>query len=250
MKKTIRSISLTFIFLTSLFTQTRAESTTDSLLNVLIKADTALANKVTKVLNVINNPTKPDAPNTSNTNAEPKKNDTPAQVQISSNLKWPEWLLIYFPIIFFFLILWFIYKKLKHDKIALKDFLIDKEILIENKEMAVKELEAKTQAVNAGALAPVPNVEEPINVAANTTASSSDKNQSVSRLIAFLCGFTSVAIAVCICTVYFYNNFTGHFNSSMDNLSSILYSLGLGVIPYGLNKISSVLKVDRRNQSL
>lgn len=255
MKKIIRTFVLAFILMLSVFNQTHAESSTDSLLNVLIKIDTSLSSNVTKAMAAMTELSQKNAVMAGIIKADSSKNSTTLPSKNSADIKWPEWLLIYFPILFFMMILWFIFKKLKKDKIALKDFLIDKEVQLANKELEVKGIQVKAQANNGGlpdlppalpapVAAPVPGVPG-APIAGTTTlnpSSGSDKNQSVSRLIAFLCGFTSVSIAVCICTVYFYNNFTGNINSSMDNLSSILYGLGLGVIPYGFNKISSVLK--------
>ncbi len=159
------------------------------------------------------------------------------------------------PAIFFALIITIVVVKLRRDNVKLSDFLIDKETQISLKKELSRIAEANSSATIAAAnairanapayaaanIAPPEIPAPPVNQDTNTKPDTS-KEQSTSRLIAFISGLTSVAIAVCIATFYFYKSFLGEANVSVGNLANILYGLGLGVIPYGFNKISSALK--------
>lgn len=69
--------------------------------------------------------------------------------------------------------------------------------------------------------------------------------QSVSRFIAFLCGVTTLTIAVCITTFYFYTCFEDRGKEvDLSKLSTVLLALGIGVLPYGFNKASSAIKTN------
>jgi len=159
------------------------------------------------------------------------------------------------PAILFVLIIMIVVIKLRRDNVKLSDFLIDKETQISLQKEHSRIAEANSNAVIATANAIRANAQAyaaanvtppeipipPANPNTNTQQDSS-KDQSTSRLIAFISGLTSVALAVCIATFYFYKSFLGEANVSIGNLANILYGLGLGVIPYGFNKISSALK--------
>lgn len=164
----------------------------------------------------------------------------------------------FLPVILFIIILFVISVKLKRDNVKLSDFLNDKDVQVaikkEEGNIEVTKLNAVIATANAiKANAPAfiaANVVPPeisINTT-NTTNTSGDgqtgnqKEQSTSRLIVFISGLTSMALAVCIAAFYFYRSFLGESNVNIGNLSTVLYGLGLGIIPYGFNKIANALK--------
>lgn len=145
--------------------------------------------------------------------------------------------------------------KLKKDNVKLSDFLIDKDtqVAIKKEEANVatanaRVIEAKTNAIktnpqafsNANLTLEAPDPPSPANQ--QEDPKSDKKEQSTSRLVAFISGITSVALAACITTFYFYRSFLGDTNVSIGNLATVLYGLGLGVLPYGFNKIANALK--------
>jgi hypothetical protein len=143
--------------------------------------------------------------------------------------------IVFLPISLFIIILFSTFLKLKKEKIQLGDFLVDKDVkvAIQKEETAVSIANTQAIAANAAKVTPVANPDQ-------QTLDNSD--QSVSRLVAFISGITSVSLAVCITSYYFYRSFLGHENVDISNLSNVLYGLGLGVLPYGFNKISNAIK--------
>jgi hypothetical protein len=161
----------------------------------------------------------------------------------------------FLPIALFLFILLTTLIKLKKDNVKLSDFLIDKDaqVAIKKEEATVavanaKALEAKANAIRvnpqafANANLALEELEQPVQPNPVTDPNTDNKEQSTSRLVAFISGITSVAIAACITSFYFYRSFLGDTNTSIGNLATVLYGLGLGVIPYGFNKIANALK--------
>jgi hypothetical protein len=159
------------------------------------------------------------------------------------------YVLCFLPILFFLALLIWVGAKMRSDNIKLADFLIDKEqqIAIKKEETKVKiaNVEAKEALVKTAVASPdairavianINQVDEPVS------SSSSDASQSTSRLIVFLTGITSLLIAVCITSFYFYRKSLGDQDINFSSLSTVLYGLGLGILPYGFSKIASVLK--------
>jgi uncharacterized membrane protein len=159
--------------------------------------------------------------------------DDKTNSETTSSSKTIENIISFLPVAFFLLITSTIFLKLRKDGVKLSEILIDKETAQER----IKSNEAVAiAAVNAGPLA--------AGVAAQTPSNQTTDNpeKSTSRLIAFLCGITSIALACCITTYYFYKSFTQTGDVSISSLSNVLYGLGLGVIPYGFNKVAAALK--------
>lgn len=148
----------------------------------------------------------------------------------SSGSKTIEDIISFLPVAFFLFITSTVFIKLRKDGVKLSDILIDKESVQEKRKT---DASVAIAAVNAGQQAP----------AEQTTGSQTENpGQSTSRLIAFICGITSIALACCITSYYFYKSFTETGDVDISNLSNVLYGLGLGVVPYGFNKIAAALK--------
>ena len=157
-----------------------------------------------------------------------------ANLPTISGSKTIEDIISFLPVAFFLLITSTIFIKLRKDGVKLSDILIDKEAAQEKRKT---DASVAIATVNAGQPAPVPAAQTDSQTTANP-----EQSQSTSRLIAFICGITSVALACCITSYYFYKSFTGTEQVDLGNLSNVLFGLGLGVVPYGFNKIAAALK--------
>jgi len=162
----------------------------------------------------------------------------------------------FLPVGFFFLILILVLIKLRKDKVKLSELLLDKDIRVELRKQTASVMIADAQARKAiaDALKVNPNAGTAFDkmpfsqltagalLDTDDPAEPQKSDQSVSRLIAFICGVTSVGLAACITTFYFYRSFTVGGEISIGNLANVLYGLGLGVLPYGFNKIAAAIK--------
>jgi hypothetical protein len=69
-----------------------------------------------------------------------------------------------------------------------------------------------------------------------------DPKSSSSRLIAFLSSLCILCIAICLVSFYMYEYLMTGSQPSLDTITNTLYALGLGFLPYGVNKISDAIK--------
>jgi len=160
-------------------------------------------------------------------------------------------IITFLPVVFFIFTISIIFIKLRKDGVKLRDILIDKETIQERRKTnaAIAESHAKIAAAAANAVNANPNIDL---TSATFTPKVSDSEtpvqeptapeQSTSRLIVFICGITSIALACCITSFYFYKSFTEPGPVDLGNLANVLYGLGLGILPYGFNKIAAALK--------
>jgi hypothetical protein len=155
---------------------------------------------------------------------------------VTNSSKTIEDIISFLPVAFFLLITSTIFIKLRKDGVKLSDILVDKEAVQEKRKT---EASVTIATVNAGQPAAAPVAPAAPNSDGQPT---NNPEQSTSRLIAFICGITSIALACCITSYYFYKSFTGTEKVDLGNLSNVLFGLGLGVIPYGFNKIAAALK--------
>lgn len=66
---------------------------------------------------------------------------------------------------------------------------------------------------------------------------------SVSRFIVFLSGLTALTLSACLSTFYIYQYFVNPASPpDLANLSNIIWGLGIGVVPYGVNKVANSIK--------
>ena len=161
------------------------------------------------------------------------------------------YLISFLPVMLFLLIGMTVMTKLSRDNISLSYFLVDKE-----KQVAIQKEETKAEVANARATealakAAAANPQVAQNLAApnpNPPAPADDPqepgepaSQSTSRLIAFITGITSLGLAACVTTFYFYRWSLGEHDVTLGNLTTVLYGLGLGILPYGFSKIASAI---------
>jgi hypothetical protein len=165
------------------------------------------------------------------------------------------YVITFLPVILFLLILLMVLGKLKKDGAKLSDFLVDKDAAIAAKKEETAATTATANATiatanaikaNAAVFAATNTVPPPVTVpvAAIETTEPDEKKpeQSTSRLLAFITGITTLAMATCVTSFYFYRSFQGEPKIDLGSLATVLYGLGLGIIPYGFNKISNAMK--------
>ncbi len=159
-------------------------------------------------------------------------------------------LLTLLPAIFYVITLLVIRSKLTKEGAKLSWFLVDKELIAQLGKQAAQVETARFQAI---AKAPVANMAALAAGTANPAfqAQAGDDNmppppeegkESVSRLIALLTGLVTLGVASCVTSFYIYKSFTGHPDIDLGKLATVLYGLGLGLIPYGFTKVSGALK--------
>lgn len=187
------------------------------------------------------------------TDTTAKTSSTAVNSTTTAGSKAVQDIITFLPVAFFSVLVSMIFFKLRKDGVKLSEILIDKEAVAERKKTAAaaaaKTLETKADVIKSNPQAftspdQVTAATDALNQPAATTETEADaqKSQSTSRLIVFICGITSIALACCICTFYFYKSFTGTEKVDLGNLTNVLYGLGLGVLPYGFNKIAAALK--------
>lgn len=147
-----------------------------------------------------------------------------------------KWLAIS-PILLFLLIVTIVFLKLKKDKVSLKDLLLDKDA---NVQMEAE----KTEQVKAFAAAPAANQQLLMQTATMTSndPNAEKPNTSVSRFLAFISGLVSVGLACVLAAFAMWNHFDNNVFPELNNLVGVLLSLGIGVVPYAFNKISTAAK--------
>lgn len=140
------------------------------------------------------------------------------------------------PILLFLLIVCIVFFKLKKDKISLRDLLLDKDANVQLEE-------EKTEQIKAFAAAPSAN-QALMQTAAMTTndPNAQQPNTSVSRFLAFISGLVSVGLACVLATFAMWNYFDINKFPELNELVGVLLSLGIGVVPYAFNKISTAAK--------
>lgn len=147
-----------------------------------------------------------------------------------------KWLAIS-PILLFLLIITIVFLKLKKDKVSLKDLLLDKDA---NVQMEAE----RTEQVKAFAAAPAANQQLLLQTATMTSSdpNAQKSNTSVSRFLAFISGLVSVGLACVLTAFAIWNYFDSNNFPNLNELVGVLLSLGIGVVPYALNKISTAAK--------
>lgn len=159
----------------------------------------------------------------------------PKLIPITDAEKW----IAFSPILLFLLITCIVFFKLKKDKVSLKDLLLDKDANVQIEVEKTKQQEAflaasfeSQQAMNEAAAT--------VN---NTADSNAEKpNTSVSRFLAFISGLVSVGLACVLTTFAIWNYFDVSDFPNLNDLVGVLLTLGIGVVPYAFNKITTAAK--------
>jgi hypothetical protein len=164
----------------------------------------------------------------------------PLQPCTTCGLETFEQMLSLSPILFFILILIVIFWKLNKDGYQIGDALKENITIEVSEENPV--ITEKPKPATDG----TPN-QMPIAGLADTTTNTPPpfvprtiQPKSTSRLIAFISGLVSVGLASCLCSFWFYNHLI-HPDTKLvfTELVNVLLALGIGVIPYAVNKITT-----------
>ncbi len=135
--------------------------------------------------------------------------------------------LVLLPVVLAVLLFLFVYRVLKQGGYKLAD--------------ALSENDTRVAAVAASTNAPNPSG-QPTNNAQQVqeaqTAQTVPGNRSASRLVLFLSGITAILISVCITTYYLYYYLCCGQPPDLDGLISVMMTLGIGVIPYAVNRVT------------
>jgi len=149
------------------------------------------------------------------------------------DLELMDWLLVFSPILVFALTLLVIGKRLKD--FNLKDALTESDLpkkTIVNPLFTTENLTAF--ASNAAAIAMItPTIE---------VTSENDPPKSSSRYIAFITSALTWVCALCLTCFFIYQYLHTNQPPTLSGLSDVLIALGIGVVPYAFNKISSAIK--------
>lgn len=150
-----------------------------------------------------------------------------------------EWLLILLPIIVFIILLSVLLS-------GLKDFNL-KEAMSENEnpKMIVKN-DAYTDAFKAenfDKLKDIQNLEEvlPPTIEVSVATTGTAPHASISRFIAFITSILTLSIALCLSCFFMYHYIRSGCAPDISSMTTVLLSLGIGVLPYAFNKLSTAL---------
>lgn len=132
-----------------------------------------------------------------------------------------EWWLIFLPVLLFVVFAIMLFLRMKNSSITLSKLLAEKDLVMAQ----------QTAAIAAA------NANEPPPPTTPPPASSS-------RLISLLTGVTATIISVGLTSTWIYGYVLNPSSGGPDfkNITTLLITLGIGVIPYGFNRISSTAK--------
>ena len=85
-------------------------------------------------------------------------------------------------------------------------------------------------------------ITKPAATADGASTTETIQPNSSSRLIAFLTGMTTLVILACVTTYWMYKSFVCSQPIDMSSLTTVFITLGLGIVPYGANKIAGAFK--------
>lgn len=162
-----------------------------------------------------------------------KNNELPCG---NCNINSPEQWLAFTPILLFALIIIIIFWKLNKEGYKIGDALkenITIEVSEDNPAIAEKPKPAST-GVQDATVSTQETTEQKAPFVPRTI-----QPKSTSRMIAFISGMVSIGIASSLCSFWMYNYFNGCKSVDLSHLSNVLLALGIGVIPYAVNKVST-----------
>lgn len=165
-----------------------------------------------------------------------------------------QWLLVFLPAGIFIFLAWLLFSK------ALKNF---------NFSEALKENELTTITIqnplyqNSADPSKVRDLPPTIQITANVTvagtaaaASNTDREykineqsasyrSSISRYIALISSLMIIIIAIALSSFFIYHYIRTSCPPQLEGLSTVLIALGLGIVPYAANKVSSAISAPK-----
>jgi hypothetical protein len=134
------------------------------------------------------------------------------------------------PIGLFIITTLFIFLKLKKEGYNIGDALKENETVAVTTALP-QDPKVIAAAIEAGNPTPAPTTPVTENI----------QPKSSSRLIAFISGLVSIGLASVFCSFWIYRYFQTGKPTDLSEITNVLLSLGVGVVPYAFNKISKAL---------
>jgi hypothetical protein len=152
------------------------------------------------------------------------------------------------PLVLFLFIIILIFYILKREGYKIGDALKENETLnISEDNPALEKPVAIKRAADGSPAAQVP-AGQPVVAPPPTAPPFVEKTvqpKSSSRLLAFISGIITVGLASCLCSFWIYRYFQCDQSVELSELSNVLLALGLGVVPYAVNKVSGALSENK-----
>lgn len=156
-----------------------------------------------------------------------------------------EWIIVFLPGIFFLVLLITLMKSglagfdlKKAMSESTFPTIIERNLLYDSANLTNAEL---TKNPNLQEILPA-TIETTYMMVQNGTNVPPDPHPSVSRYIAFISSLLTIVVALGVSCFYLYFYIKTGCSPEISGLSTLLIALGLGVIPYVVNKVSSAVK--------
>lgn len=146
------------------------------------------------------------------------------------------------PLFLYLLILITIFWKLQRENYKIGDSLKENQTVDISIDNPAYKPPTQQQAVVQDGAAVVPPVVPAVVPAANPTTPFVGKTvqpQSMSRLLAFISGVITLGLASCFSSFWLYRYFECDKSTDLTDITYVLLTLGLGLVPYAVNKIST-----------
>ncbi len=155
------------------------------------------------------------------------------------DINWLETFLILSPMFFSGFVYLLLFKEFKRVGFSINDALTEFP--------STDLLKAVTDANNTLNNSSLPNPTNAANPANNQNVYNNDlidrfSKSSSSRLIAFITTICVITLSICFAGFYMYLYIKHDEVAEFDHLGKFLLALGVGVVPYGVNKISEMFK--------
>ncbi len=163
---------------------------------------------------------------------------------INKELDFGDWVLVALPIVFFTALLFLVLSTINSDtanKFSLKD------ALSESGYSRITKPNPKYNSENIKHLLDLQALNTAVPLAASalfpTSVDETDTKyrSSISRLIALITSILSLVIGLCLTSFFMYSYLKTGCIPDISKLSGVLISLGIGVVPYAFNKISTAI---------
>lgn len=157
----------------------------------------------------------------------------------------PMTIIAFAPLVLYLLILITIFWKLQLEKYKIGDSLKENQtvdISIDNPAYIPPATTPAPGVQNGAAAIPPANPPVATPPSANSTPPFVGKTiqpQSMSRLLAFISGMVTLGLASCFSSFWLYRYFECGTGTELRQITEVLLTLGLGLVPYAVNKIST-----------
>ncbi|HEX8333179.1 MAG TPA: hypothetical protein VF622_11175 [Segetibacter sp.] len=112
-------------------------------------------------------------------------------------------------------------------------------VIVQNDQYNPENLKALASRENLEEILP-PTIKKS-NIPGNNNTQGPAPHASISRYIAFLTTILTLVVALCISCFYIYHYLRTGCPPDISGITTILLALGIGVVPYAFNKVSSAI---------